>query len=90
MNEKKSTSPWMKRAEAAEYLRCDISSIDKRLVPAGRQQAAGMIRYRLVKFGGQRGHSPVRLWAEDVYAILSPEVENEDNNVVEFKEAVNR
>lgn len=82
----------MTRKEAADYLRLDISTIDKRLVAMAAKRVAGKLRYETVKLGGK--NPPIRLLAEDVYALLpQPEVgpnAAEPTNVVEFKEAVGR
>jgi hypothetical protein len=90
VSEERVNSPWLTRKEAAEYLRLDISTIDKRLVKMGPRAIAGKIRCETVKLGGK--HPPIRLLAEDVYALLpAPNVDQaEPANVVEFNEAVGR
>lgn len=63
----KESSPWMTRREAAEYLRVSTDTIDRKAVEFQQDRADGRIRYRRVSFGEC---GPVRLLAEDVYALL--------------------
>jgi hypothetical protein len=88
VSEDRAHSPWLTRREAADYLRLDISTIDKRLVAMTPKRTAGKIRYQTVRLGGK--HPPIRLLAEDVYALLPNPNEAEPANVVEFNEAVGR
>lgn len=64
------SSPWMTRAEAADYLRWHIRTLDKFLVPMQTERVTGKIRYHT-----QEGPiKKVRLLVEDVYAISPPPV----------------
>jgi len=88
MTDESTNSPWMTRKEASEYLRLDISTIDKRLTPMATRPTEGKLRFETVRTGG-KGNPPIRILAEDVYALLPPPPETaiSQTNVVPLKQA---
>lgn len=67
-HDRRSMSPWMTRKEASDYLRLNISTIDRRLAPMGPERVPAMIRHDTVRLGG-KDDQPIRLLAADVYAL---------------------
>lgn len=59
-------SPWLTRAEAADYLRWSMPTVDRYLVPMGKANVPGKMRYELQEVGKV---SRIRILAADVYAI---------------------
>jgi hypothetical protein len=60
----------MTRRDAAEYLRVSVDTIDRRLTPDVDQAVTGRFRFRRMPW--DTGFSPIRIRAEDVYAVLPP------------------
>jgi hypothetical protein len=59
-------SPWMTRAEAADYMRCSLKSVDRKSVRMSKERVPGMLRRQVQEAGGIQ---KVLILAEDVYAI---------------------
>ena len=59
-------SPWLTRAEAADYLRWSMQTVDRYLVPMGPGNTPGKMRYELQEVGKIK---KIRILAADVYAI---------------------
>ena len=61
--------PWLSRREVADYLSCSVDSVDRRLKPLAEGPERGKLRFtRIEDWGTER--EPVRILAEDVYALL--------------------
>jgi hypothetical protein len=67
---KQMNSPWVTRRDAATYLSCSISTIDKLRVADGPHHITGKIRSKLVTSFSKTPQ--VRLNREDVYTLLPP------------------
>lgn len=63
-------SPWCTRAEASEYLRYSVDSIDRVLVPIAEGKKRGAIRFQ--RMISDRKIAPVRLVSSDVLDLLPP------------------
>jgi hypothetical protein len=59
-------SPWLTRAEAGDYLRWSVRTVDRHLVSMGKIRVPGKIRFELQETGTV---NKVRILAEDVYAL---------------------
>jgi hypothetical protein len=59
-------SPWMTRAEAADYLRWHVRTVDKALVTMQKERVSGKMRYHVQETGSVKH---IRILAADVYAI---------------------
>lgn len=60
-------SPWLTRAEAADYLRWSVQTVDRYLTPAHKGKEPGKIRFEVLDVGKVK---QIRLLAEDVYQML--------------------
>lgn len=69
---------WMSRRQAAEYLCCSVSSVDRHLVAMSDNPQRGKFRFmRLKDWGSER--EPIKIVAADVYAMLPiPDAVNEE------------
>lgn len=65
-------SPWLTRSEAGDYLRWSLDTVDRNLVPMGKERLPGKMRFELQESGTTK---KIRILAQDVYAIcpLPPE-----------------
>lgn len=62
------TSPWLNRAEAAEYLRVSYDTVVRLEVPYQEQPVPGRIRTVIIQI---RGLNRMRVLRADVLAILA-------------------
>jgi hypothetical protein len=60
------SSPWLTRAEAADYLRWSVRTVDRYLVPMAGGRITGKIRHEVQNL---ENTVRIRLLAQDVYAI---------------------
>jgi hypothetical protein len=56
----------MTRAEAADYMRCSLKSVDRKSVLMSKERVPGMLRRQVQEAGTVQ---KVLILAEDVYAI---------------------
>lgn len=64
-------SPWMTRAEAAQYLGFADSETLDRHMDDSKEFRPGKIRFARIAFG-EDGRNHIRIWRADVMALLPP------------------